>query len=306
MIRWSRGGRGGRGFAGARGATLLGSVGALGAGATIDLAVGGRGGVPPDATGVVLNVTAIGQRGGDSFVTVWPTGTSRPLASNLNPSPGQPPAPNSVTVKLGTNGRVSVFTLNGPVHLLADVADYYVDHDHDDRYAKRLAQVVTVATAGGDFATVQAEELRRPRGCRPGNRPHLHRHERQPAERRLERHTPSRRRRRRGAQPPGGGDRPRPVHHRHPDRVCIGRPRAARRVSRRERRDLVDHRHLQHRRISHDHQRLRLRHRWYLGSSGPRVHGSPAPGSSGSAARPPRTSRAASSSSPAATRCARR
>jgi hypothetical protein len=108
--------------------------GALGAGATLDLQVTGRGGVPAGASSVVLNVTAVDQRGGQSFITVFPTGTTRPTASNLNPSPGAPPAPNSVTATIGAGGKVSLFTLQGPVHLLADVVGYYAPHDHDDRY----------------------------------------------------------------------------------------------------------------------------------------------------------------------------
>jgi hypothetical protein len=56
----------------------------LGAGGTISLQVAGAGGVPVGgATAVVLNVTVTEPTAG-SFLTAWPTGENRPMASNLN------------------------------------------------------------------------------------------------------------------------------------------------------------------------------------------------------------------------------
>jgi hypothetical protein len=107
-------------------------AGPLGAGAVLDLVVGGRGGVPTDATAVVLNVTAVDPTA-PTYLTLWPAGAPQPLASNLNPSPGAPPTPNLVTVGVGA-GNVSIFNLAGNVHVLADVTGYYTAHDHDDRY----------------------------------------------------------------------------------------------------------------------------------------------------------------------------
>ena len=52
--------------------------------------------VPATATGLVLNVTAVGATL-PTFLTVYPAGAERPNASSLNPSPGQPPVPNAVT-----------------------------------------------------------------------------------------------------------------------------------------------------------------------------------------------------------------
>jgi hypothetical protein len=91
----------------------------------LDLQVVGRGGVPAAAaSAVVLNVT-VTEPGAAGFVTVFPTGTTAPLASNLNFVGGQTIA-NLVTVKLGTDGKVSF--KNGspqPVHLVADIAGFY-------------------------------------------------------------------------------------------------------------------------------------------------------------------------------------
>jgi hypothetical protein len=105
--------------------------GKLGSGLSIDLPVAGRAGIPNEATAVILNVTALDPSLA-TFLTVWPTGTTRPLTSNLNPTPGQPPTPNLVTVGLGTGagaGKVSIFNLTGTVDVLADVMGYYVEPD---------------------------------------------------------------------------------------------------------------------------------------------------------------------------------
>jgi hypothetical protein len=99
---------------------------------TRSYAVAGVGSVPGDAVGVVLNVTAVGATA-DSFLTVFPAGSDRPLASTLNPFPGRIVF-NSATVLLG-GGAFSVYNHSGSVHVLADVVGYLVDHNHDERYA---------------------------------------------------------------------------------------------------------------------------------------------------------------------------
>ena len=93
---------------------------------TVDLQVAGRGGVP--ATGVaavVMNVTVTGPSAG-GFITVYPSGTSQPTASNLNFTPGQS-IPNLVTVKVGTGGKTKLTNNSaGSTHLIGDVAGYYL------------------------------------------------------------------------------------------------------------------------------------------------------------------------------------
>jgi outer membrane protein assembly factor BamB len=96
----------------------------LGQGGTLDLQVTGRGGVP--ATGVssvVLNVT-VTETTATSFLTVWPSGVTRPLASNLNYDAGRT-VPNMVTVKVGAGGKVSLYNNSGSTHVVADVAGWY-------------------------------------------------------------------------------------------------------------------------------------------------------------------------------------
>lgn len=96
----------------------------LGPGQTLELQVTGAGGVPfSGVSAVVLNVTAI-LNGPESFLTVYPSGTARPLASNLNPVNGQA-VPNLVVARLGTNGRVAIYSNLGTTDVVADVQGYY-------------------------------------------------------------------------------------------------------------------------------------------------------------------------------------
>ena len=98
----------------------------LGAAATMDLQVTGQGGIP--ATGVsavVVNVTVTNPTA-PSYLTVFPSGESMPLAANLNYVAGNT-VPNLVTAKLGTGGRLSIYNAAGSTDVIADVAGWYDD-----------------------------------------------------------------------------------------------------------------------------------------------------------------------------------
>ena len=99
-------------------------IGTLAAANTLDLSVAGRGCVPPNGAGaVVLNLTAVAP-GAPGYLTAWPSGTARPLASNLNFLPGQI-VPNLVVAAMGSNGKISLF--NGslaPMDVVADVVGW--------------------------------------------------------------------------------------------------------------------------------------------------------------------------------------
>ena len=90
-------------------------------GATLQLDVGGRAGVPADATAVVLNVTSTASSS-PGFVTAHPDGSSRPGASNLNYVDGRTVA-NLTIAALGPAGDVCLFNL-GATHLVVDVAGW--------------------------------------------------------------------------------------------------------------------------------------------------------------------------------------
>ncbi|MDP1805886.1 MAG: hypothetical protein Q8K72_12010, partial [Acidimicrobiales bacterium] len=96
----------------------------VGPGGTISATVAGVGGVP--ATGVdavVLNVT-VTQPSAGSFLTIYPNGTARPLASNLNFLPGQT-IPNLVVAKVGADGKVALYNHAGSSHVIFDVVGWY-------------------------------------------------------------------------------------------------------------------------------------------------------------------------------------
>ncbi|HEX3090674.1 MAG TPA: hypothetical protein VHQ23_18620, partial [Ilumatobacteraceae bacterium] len=98
--------------------------GAIGATSTLDLKVTGRAGVPVAGVGaVVLNVTAVDQSS-PTYLTVFPTGASRPLASNLNPAPGVTQA-TLVVAKVGADGEVSIYNNAGTVNVIADVQGWF-------------------------------------------------------------------------------------------------------------------------------------------------------------------------------------
>lgn len=99
-------------------------TGLVGAGEGIAVQVTGRGGVPASGVGAVaLNVTAVGPSA-NTFVTVFPAGSARPTASNLNPAAGQT-VPNMVIVKVGTAGNVALYNDRGTTHLIVDVLGWF-------------------------------------------------------------------------------------------------------------------------------------------------------------------------------------
>ena len=91
--------------------------------ARVDVQVTGRGGVPAvGVSAVILNAT-VTQPAGRGYLTISPTGTARPLASDLNYAAGET-RPNLVVVKVGTGGKVSLFTSAG-THVVFDVAGWF-------------------------------------------------------------------------------------------------------------------------------------------------------------------------------------
>ncbi|WP_073492393.1 peptidoglycan recognition protein family protein [Actinacidiphila paucisporea] len=108
--------------------------GAVGPGGVVSLPVtGGSTGVPASGvTAVVLNVTATGPTA-SSFVSVYPDGTARTSASNLNFTPGQT-IPNLVVVPV-VNGKVDFYNHGGSVNLIADISGYYTSATTGAKYS---------------------------------------------------------------------------------------------------------------------------------------------------------------------------
>ncbi len=96
-------------------------IGRQSAGATVELTVAGRGGVPSDADAVFLNLTAV-TPSAPGFLTAFPCGAARPRTSNVNYGPGDV-APNAVLAKIGSDGKVCIYTL-AATDIIADVNGY--------------------------------------------------------------------------------------------------------------------------------------------------------------------------------------
>lgn len=100
---------------------------AVRSGATLDVQVaGGVSGLPSaGVSSVALNVTAVGSTTA-GYLTVFPSGQTRPETSSLNFERGVNTA-NMVVAKLGANGRISIFNPLGSTHVLVDVVGFYSD-----------------------------------------------------------------------------------------------------------------------------------------------------------------------------------
>ena len=97
--------------------------GPIGPNATRAIQVTGRGLVPASGVAaVVMNVT-VTDTTAPSYLTVYPTGFTRPTASNLNWVAGQT-VPNLVEVPVGNGGQVTVYNAAGNTDVIADVAGW--------------------------------------------------------------------------------------------------------------------------------------------------------------------------------------
>lgn len=104
-----------------------GTTGPVAGDSTVTLQVRNVAGVPETASAVVVNVTAV-RATSPAFVTVYPTGSQRPLAASLNTEPGQN-SPNLVIARLGSGGQIDLYLSAGASHLTADVMGYYGSGD---------------------------------------------------------------------------------------------------------------------------------------------------------------------------------
>lgn len=92
-------------------------------GESITVPLAGEGSIPSDAVAVAVNVT-VTEPSRNGYVTVFPTGESRPGTSTVNYTTGVT-VPNMAIVKLGDGGSLDVYTFAGRAHVLFDVAGYY-------------------------------------------------------------------------------------------------------------------------------------------------------------------------------------
>jgi hypothetical protein len=96
----------------------------LGPNQSMGVSITGNGPIPTfGVQAVVLNVTVTGPTA-SSYLTVWPDGDPRPLASDLNFSAAQT-VPNMVVVKVGTTGAIDLYNAAGSTDVVIDVMGWY-------------------------------------------------------------------------------------------------------------------------------------------------------------------------------------
>jgi hypothetical protein len=111
-----------------------GSAGKLGAGGEVQVPVVGAaitlGGVaasvPSSAVAAVMNIVAVDAEA-SGFMTVYPCGVTRPLASNVNFNAGDVVA-NNVIAPIGGDGQVCVYS-SAPSHVIVDISGYIESND---------------------------------------------------------------------------------------------------------------------------------------------------------------------------------
>ena len=103
---------------------LFSGAGKIGPTGTRTLSVLNRGGVPVSGVGaVVLNVT-VTEPTAPSYLTVFPSGETRPNTSNLNYTAGVT-IPNLVVAKVGADGKVAFYNNAGSTHVVVDVLGWF-------------------------------------------------------------------------------------------------------------------------------------------------------------------------------------
>jgi streptogramin lyase len=110
--------------------------------------------VPSGARAVVLNVTTT-RTTADSWVTVWPSGWDRPLASSSDWSAGET-VPSSVTVRVGADGGVALYNAAGFADVVVDVLGWYDTEPGDGYVPVGPSRVLDSRPAGpqvGSFST---------------------------------------------------------------------------------------------------------------------------------------------------------
>lgn len=126
------------------------------AGSVRTVKVAGRAGVPSTGVGAVaLNVTAVDPAVG-GYATVYPSGASRPTASNLNYTAGQI-VPNMVIAKVGENGEISIFSQQDS-DFVVDVQGWYPTSSSHN--AQNPTRVLDTRTSGGVVNSGSARRIK--------------------------------------------------------------------------------------------------------------------------------------------------
>ena len=121
---------------------------------TLQITGGGVAGVPPGATAAMLNVTATDTTAA-SFLTVYPSTSSRPLASDLNWTAGVT-IPNLTVATIGTTGAVNFYNSAGAVDVVVDLFGYFGAASGPATTVTVTATPSTLQADGASTSTVTA------------------------------------------------------------------------------------------------------------------------------------------------------
>jgi hypothetical protein len=105
------------------------SSGSIGPNSSIDVNVSGTGpggtldNVPASATTIVINVTVTNPTSNGGYLTIYPTGSSKPTSSVINFNASNT-IPNLVEVEIGTKGDISIYNYAGSTDLIIDVEGF--------------------------------------------------------------------------------------------------------------------------------------------------------------------------------------
>ncbi len=103
--------------------TTGGHHGKLGSGATMRLTVLGDGVPGAGVSAVLVNVTAVNETSRTGYLTLFPTGVTRPTASTLNYR-GAVTIANQALVPIGSDGTISIFNSAGQTDVIVDVVGW--------------------------------------------------------------------------------------------------------------------------------------------------------------------------------------
>jgi RHS repeat-associated protein len=133
--------------------TCLSPCGRLGAGATLDVQIGGQNNIPTNATVAVVNLTVVNPTAA-GYLTAYQTGTTRPTTSNVNFTAGQVLA-NMAFVPLGTGtnaGKITLYAGISDTDVLVDIVGYDAPATTTSSYAYNGDGLRTAKTPPGATA----------------------------------------------------------------------------------------------------------------------------------------------------------
>ncbi len=103
-----------------------------------------------------LNVTVVPSNS-LSYLTIWPTGVTKPVVSTLNDFEGTVVA-NAATVQAGTAGAISVYVTD-EANVVIDINGYYVANNNSSTSNTSFGQGALAVTAGAQNTAIGAGSL---------------------------------------------------------------------------------------------------------------------------------------------------